>query len=350
LQHNICKHKNQVRNFDSVFVVVDRGRTFPSFSITPVQQRCFSLKRRPEFVNFTTIVPQFEYGDFYKFIVSIGIALIISAVLLPWLFLREPFDLLLDSNQLARLTPSAQTIIAERHYLFTKFFHLVPWVSLVQFLTGMILACWGLMQWSHRQVLRDEGEDLGFEIQRRKLKAMSPEQLDAKVEADLEEEPAVLGSRAEIRGSTRSILDVERAFHSRLIQCFGNSHKISLNQRLGTAEFDLILASRDAGEPDIIIELKYIRHGFHSGWLRDVASLVALSGQYYSQNLRRKAVSLLIIITADSANVSQEMFIRLRQRLPQSLTNVETGCRIEVLAEHDIPSVNCASLGQLIFG
>jgi hypothetical protein len=36
-------------------------------------------------------VPQIEYGDFYKFVVSLGIALVFSAILVPWLFLRDPF-------------------------------------------------------------------------------------------------------------------------------------------------------------------------------------------------------------------------------------------------------------------
>lgn len=31
---------------------------------------------------------QIEYGDFYKFVVSLGIALVLAAILVPWLFLR----------------------------------------------------------------------------------------------------------------------------------------------------------------------------------------------------------------------------------------------------------------------
>jgi hypothetical protein len=34
---------------------------------------------------------QLEYGDYYKFIASVGIALIAVAILLPWLFLHESF-------------------------------------------------------------------------------------------------------------------------------------------------------------------------------------------------------------------------------------------------------------------
>ena len=57
---------------------------------------------------------QIEYGDFYKFIVSLGIALVLAAILVPWLFLREPFDLMIEASRLSGLTPTAQQIVLLR--------------------------------------------------------------------------------------------------------------------------------------------------------------------------------------------------------------------------------------------
>jgi len=51
---------------------------------------------------------KFEYSDFYKFIASAGIALISLAVIVPWLFFREPFDLLLSTNELAYLSTASE--------------------------------------------------------------------------------------------------------------------------------------------------------------------------------------------------------------------------------------------------
>jgi hypothetical protein len=36
---------------------------------------------------------KFEFSDLYKFLVSAGIVLVGLAILLPWFYLKEPFDL-----------------------------------------------------------------------------------------------------------------------------------------------------------------------------------------------------------------------------------------------------------------
>jgi hypothetical protein len=59
-------------------------------------------------------VAQIEYGDFYKFVVSLDIALVLAAILVPWLFLREPFDLMIEVSRLSQLTPAAQQIVLLR--------------------------------------------------------------------------------------------------------------------------------------------------------------------------------------------------------------------------------------------
>ena len=43
---------------------------------------------------------KFEYSDFYKFIASVGITLIALSVFVPWLFLKEPFDLLQRQDEI----------------------------------------------------------------------------------------------------------------------------------------------------------------------------------------------------------------------------------------------------------
>lgn len=36
---------------------------------------------------------KFEFGDLYRFVVSLGVVLVSISILVPWLFLKEPFDL-----------------------------------------------------------------------------------------------------------------------------------------------------------------------------------------------------------------------------------------------------------------
>ncbi len=72
---------------------------------------------------------QLEYGDFYKFIASAGIALLAGSIAVPWLFLREPFDLAIDASKLKTLTPVAQSAVAHRQEMVGVILPLLRWVS-----------------------------------------------------------------------------------------------------------------------------------------------------------------------------------------------------------------------------
>jgi hypothetical protein len=72
---------------------------------------------------------QLEYGDYYKFVASAGIALLVAAVLLPWVFLHETFDLSLETAKIALLTPEAQSVIRTRQSQVALIIKFVPCVS-----------------------------------------------------------------------------------------------------------------------------------------------------------------------------------------------------------------------------
>lgn len=74
---------------------------------------------------------QLEYGDFYKFVASAGIALVAGAFAVPWLFLREPFDLAIETSKLKTLTPIAQGAVTLRQEIVADILPWLPWVSAV---------------------------------------------------------------------------------------------------------------------------------------------------------------------------------------------------------------------------
>jgi hypothetical protein len=290
-------------------------------------------------------MPQLEYGDYYKFRVSVGIALVVVAVFVPWLFLRESFDLLLDSNQLLHLTSTAQIILGERQHLLASIFRIVPWVSGSTFLIGISLAVNGLYQWRKRQAVRDQSEELGLEKLKRELIAMSPQQVTAKLEADVEQERESTAPPAELVSSAKHNREIELLLQQRMSDCFNNSNKLRANQRLGSAELDVVLESRNSEQPDVIVEIKYIRRGFQFGWMRESVSRLVLATDLYTERLKRKAVPLLLIITAETVKLSESDFARMRQGLPQLIY-----CRVERLEESKISAISCADLRRLIFG
>jgi hypothetical protein len=74
---------------------------------------------------------KFEFGDLYKFVVSLGVVLISLSVLAPWLFLKEPFDLFKTDAELKAVTEVARAAILSRQESVAFILKFIPWFSTV---------------------------------------------------------------------------------------------------------------------------------------------------------------------------------------------------------------------------
>lgn len=99
---------------------------------------------------------QFEYGDLNKFFVSIGVFLIGLTFLLPWLFFREHFDLLIKSEDLKTYTKTAQDIITQRQAIVSYFPILISIISICTFATGVFLCVKGIKGWHKTERLKQQ--------------------------------------------------------------------------------------------------------------------------------------------------------------------------------------------------
>ena len=205
-----------------------------------------------------------EYSDLYKFVTSIGIALISLSVLVPWLFFREPFDLLLKQDEVKLLTPLAQSIIQNRQVLLQTAFVVLPWFSLVSFTLGLLAVLIGGVMWLRKtQKLTDKMNELNIRLLENKLAAETPEQANEKraeefkSQIESEAEPVTEVRKESSEGRTartlepdvvsdfvQSAYNVERKLADSLAQCFIETHETLTNRRLGAASFDIVLAAK----------------------------------------------------------------------------------------------------------
>lgn len=294
---------------------------------------------------------QFEYSDFYKFVVSVGIAFVLAAILLPWLFFREPFDLMVETSRLGLLTPAAREIVLRRQSVVHLVLPLIPWISAISFSIGISMSVVGLWKWRGRQEVRDRTEELTLEKLRTELSNMSAERVREKVAADLQETPTVAFESTELKSYTSHLLNTEERFYERVRQCFGDSYRVLVNQILGNAEFDAILQSLTVDKPDITVELKYIRHGFKYGWLRESFMRLALASDIYKSRFARRVRPILIVILGPAANSPKNHELdKLRERLRHNLIETDVEVEVEYVNESAISTVSCEELKILLLG
>jgi hypothetical protein len=295
-------------------------------------------------------VPQIEYGDFYKFVVSLGIALVLAAILVPWLFLREPFDLMVEASRLGQLTPTAQHILSLRQTYLLRLLPIVPWFSFSVLVMGVVTVVAGLTKWRKRQVLRDTSEELGVQKQEQELRNMTPEEENEKVEAEIQ--PAVNADAVQLVQdvSALKLRAVESAFYDKVGKCFDSSYRLLVNQILGTAEYDAILQPLRSTDPDVVIEIKYIRRGFKYAWLRESAMRLALAKELYDARLERQSVALLIVIFSVDEVFQQPDILNAREKTLFDLSQRGAHLRIEYVNEKEMSDMSCEDLTHLIFG
>lgn len=291
---------------------------------------------------------QLEYGDYYKFVASAGIALLVVAVVLPWIFLREPFDLAIEAAKIAQLTPEAQNIIHERQHLVALAINYIPRLSCGMAALGLLMTGWGLIGWRSRQVIRDKSEELEAQKLSRELEQMTPAQVQAKAQDDLEsaeEEPAAM-SVPTTPSPVNKYLFVESRLLERIRECYGMSAKVLHNQRLAGVEYDAIIRGRDAKR--VIVEIKYIRKGFRTGWLTESASNLLAKTALYRETFSGDVRGVLLIVLAESSgSISQRavaQFEELRQAQPSRFSTI----RVRTIEERKIDKISCAQLTTML--
>ncbi len=293
---------------------------------------------------------QLEYGDYYKFIASAGIALIAGAVAVPWMFLREPFDLALEASKIALLTPDAQNIIYARQHLIAITINYLPLTSGLMAAAGTVLTGLGLYQWRSRQSVRDKSEDLKTQKLDKELKAMSPEQIEIKAKNDLEDieesEPDLMILQPE--SVVNSVLAVEQALLGRISSCLGSSMNVMSNQRLGNVEFDAIIRAKSGKR--IILEIKYIRRGFNRSWLSETINNLAARMALYTKTFDESTSGLLLVVIATTNSPLSRKVVEISEELrishPSRLDNI----RIQTIYAADIATISCLELRKIVLG
>ena len=294
---------------------------------------------------------QLEYGDFYKFVASAGIALIAGAFAVPWLFLREPFDLTIDESKVKTLTPIARGAVMHRQQIVAGILPWLPWASVLLASLGFVLIICGLVMWSTRQRVRDRGEEAATKKAEQELRQMTEHEIKVKAVQELEsveeesQQPQVVAPVRVPVSALDAYLDAERALFARMNECLGPDVHIQTNQRVGNVEYDAIV--RLGPDERVIVDVKYIRKGFNSGFLAETVNGLTARTALYASRFSAPSRAVLVIILASPNSIFVEKIENLKARLrtdrPQ-LASVGIHC----ITKDEIPALTCQQVRQML--
>lgn len=251
---------------------------------------------------------KFEFGDLYKFIVSLGVVIISISVLVPWLFLKESFDLYKSEADLKSVTSVAHAAILGRQETVAFIVKFIPWFSAIGCICGSIFIFVGLKKWHANQLLLDEQTKVEVELKKQSLRDATKDEIALSAARDMH---AIASEENHTTNFTLSAFEaryaqIESLVAKRLRHVYSKTYEVESNKMVAGVEVDVLLRGRNWLTKDYIIEIKSIRRGFNYGWLRESFLKNIYAKNIYAQATNRIPNTLLLIVTDFKGDVSEK--------------------------------------------
>lgn len=292
---------------------------------------------------------KFEFGDLYKFIVSLGVVIISLAILAPWFFLKEPFDLFKTKDELEAVTDVAKIAIHSRQKTVSFILSFIPWFSSIGALVGGGFICFGLKNWRGNQLLLDEQTKLEVEIKKQSLRDATKDEIDDKESEEYALQPAdekepVANEQAFI-SFIGHYSQTEKIVFNKLSNMFGKKYNIYHNRMVAGIELDILMEGKSMFTKDYLIEVKYIRKGFNYGWLKESFLKHLYAKNIYSQVTNRIPNTLFLIIMDQEAMQNQK-HVKLINRVQEEKLGRQGKDKIAVISKSELMSIESDNLQE----
>jgi len=239
-----------------------------------------------------------EYADINKFLVSIGLMLIIFSIVLPYYFLKEDFGIFLDNKLFLTLKPEVQSIIIIKRKQVSFFQQVIPYLSLLLFTVGIVSLIYGLIRWFKRQKRIDEKFDTELEKLKRELKSMTPMEVIEKTQIEISEinSPNSELSDPFFRSPMIDYMNVESRIY-KVFEAYSNvSFEILTQRKVNSAEIDILMLSKNKKFMDRVIEIKYFKTTINKSIIEKSLTKLSQTIHSYKTSVRRKAKPVLLFV------------------------------------------------------
>jgi len=267
------------------------------------------------------VPPSPESQSLTGLLISAGVFLIVAAVVVPGLVLRDTGVLAISREDLAQLTPTGKEELERRQGIARDAGKLAPYGGGFLFAAGALLIALGIPRLRRKEQSEDERKQIELDKLRREMRPQSEEEQEERLREDAREEveepagqpPPVSAGRwlSEAAGAERAVLAQLAKIASPGYDLRSQVALEGMGRRL---LLDALLISEVDQLPDIIVEIKYSRAG-----LANLGRRVQVAREQllrYMEGYRRSSLGWLIVVVAERP--SQEQRDALEHRIAES--------------------------------
>lgn len=262
-----------------------------------------------------------NYDSFYKFLVSLGIILVILPFTVFVFLVTNSFDLQISEADLITYTETAQEVIRWRQAI-PLLFHkkLILCIIAICIIGGVVLIIYGLIKWHELQKLDDickrREAEKQMEAIEKNIVEMSDDQIIQKTTFDE-------GPSANVM---KGFLIEQKYFN--LVKSIRNTHTVKNNIMIGNCEYDIVAFSNKFFEKDFVYEVKYLRNNISLNRIEKCRENMKKLRANFSDKLNRIPYMILTIVVPD------EMFERTLNIVNQM--EKWNNYSVEVMKESDL--------------
>ncbi|MEG0693826.1 MAG: hypothetical protein RR444_12190 [Oscillospiraceae bacterium] len=257
-----------------------------------------------------------QYDSFYKFIVSLGTALITLPVLGFYFFVTDQFIPLITSEEIESLSPASQEMLNKQFQIFEEIYNISPFFLLISIVIGLALIVYGGIKWRSIQIELDAQVKLDTKTKQVTLTQMTPTEIASKVINEVSEQHEV--NKIENSNITsisqkeyiQKYFDIENRAFKYIKNSLSRTYKITQNVRVGSCEYDFVATSKQSSA-DQLYEIKYLRSSQSMSYVSKTISNLNKSGIAYGESTQRNyQMNLIIVCPSPHVDINKELYSR----------------------------------------
>ncbi|MCI9592519.1 MAG: hypothetical protein HFG42_18665 [Lachnospiraceae bacterium] len=270
-----------------------------------------------------------SFDSRYKFIVSLGIVLLVSPFIIIYILAEMSNDILITNKALNELSDISIEIIQMKQDIYIKIIssNIFYGFLIELFLIGIIFIIIGLYEWGKvqkQEYHKLELENEHFELENKNLKqqfGLSQTEQMAKVERELSEDNKLL-EKEENRVTSLEYFEIEQLVAAKIVEKFSSTHDVVKGFKLGDAEYDVVAKGKGFLDKDYIFEIKYFKSMITEKWYTRTIEQIEKQSQNYLNMTNRLPYREIIIVTEKENYVQVENFISRKNNINNLRVNV----------------------------
>lgn len=276
-----------------------------------------------------------EYDSFYKFVISIGVVMIVFPIVGLNIFLGNKYDLILTVNEIEMLTEKAKSIVEKRQYILGHIVELMPMVFTMSVILGACAVLFGSIKWYKIQKLVDEKHKLENKHLEKQIHQLSLEEVATNI---IKYEDGINSDNVQefmnTFGNAFIMKNAGIEFIKKEYYTSNGNYTVEPYIKIGNTNYDLIAEGRGLLDKDYIYEIKYAQGLINEKWVNSIFNRLKDKRSIYSDIKNRMPYAVLIIIS------KSENYEKIKNVVDHYLkTNKHNNSTIKVIKENEVKVV-----------